>query len=152
MQDHTAFTLRDEYAGTVQPVNDDGDPIGDPIPAYQGGTLALPPDSRSYDVAEKLAGGDGTIVVSTANAPLVDLLRNYPPLKEVAVPAGWNGADDLDDLSKAMLQDEAERLDIPRSGTKPELIDRIKTERARLAAADFTDDDDGNDDQGDPRS
>lgn len=136
---HTAFALTDELAGHVDPDADD------PVPIFQGGVLALPPDGRSYDVAAQLDDGDGTIVVDTANSPLVELLRTYPALQEVAVPDGWRGQDDLDAWTVAMLRDEAERLEIARGGSKNDLVDRIQARRAELAGTPLDTPDEGDD-------
>lgn len=131
--EHVAFTLAEEYAGEVQPVDADGKPAGDPIAHFQGGVLALPPDGRSYDVAAKLADGDGTIVVATTNSPLVELLRAYPALAETAVPEGWDSDVALEDKSLAELRDQAEGLGLSRSGKKAEIIDRVREHQAELA-------------------
>lgn len=132
--EHTAFALRDEYAGTVEIVPEKGaEPVE--VDAFQGGVLAVPPDARSFNVAQRLADGDGLIVVSTANTPLVELLRGYPPLKEVpapegAVPVGY------DDQTVAMLRDELERRDLPRGGSKAELVARLEENDAAREAGD----------------
>lgn len=117
--DHTAFALREEYTGTAEV-------DGEQVPVFQGGVLAIPPDSRSFDVAAKLAEGDGAIVVSTSNAPLVELLRHYPPLKEVAAPEGAIDTTSYADWTVSMLRDELERRSLSRAGTKDELRDRLE--------------------------
>lgn len=143
----TAFTLREDYAGTVEL---DG---GEQVPAFQGGVLAHGPDRRSFDVRAKLEEGNGTIVVESTDEELVELLRHYPPLKEVPVPEDAPLQSGYDDAPVVALRAEAERRGLSKAGTKAQLVERLQAHDEAVAsgdqegAADPTPEDD-NDDQG----
>ena len=106
-----AFALRAEY--------DD----------YAGGQLALP-DGTAFDVLEALERGDGVIV--TDDLRIASRLREYPPLKEVAVPERPAAVETtLDDMTKEQLLalPEAQSIDAAGRLKKPDLVEAIRRER-----------------------
>lgn len=130
--DHTAFALRDRYAGTVEVFPDkDSDPVE--VSTFQGGVLSYGADGRSFDIGQKLEQGDGVIVLSTRNAPLVELLRTYPALKEIPVPAGAVDRTTFEDWTVAMLDDELDRRELPKTGNKPDKVERLQADDRRIA-------------------
>jgi hypothetical protein len=101
--EHTAFALREELAGTVEIVPEEG---ADPVE------------------------------VRTSNTPLVELLREYPALKEVAAPDGAVDSTSYADWTAAMLRDKAEELGLAKGGSKDELRARIEAHEAAALAGD----------------
>lgn len=96
-----AFELRSDFQGTVTL------PDETEVPKFSGGVLAIGPSS--IDVAELLQAGGGTIVVETAQQPLVALLEAYPPLKQCPVPDGVAAVQLYELWSRAALNEEAHR-------------------------------------------
>lgn len=84
MEHLIAFALTEEYAGTVDQIDADGNPHT--VPKFGGGMLAV--GDGDFGVASELQRGDGTITVWAADAPLVELLRAYPALEEVPIAEG----------------------------------------------------------------
>lgn len=82
-EDLVAFTLREEYVGTVVQKEHEDDP-GVEVPAFTGGIIHAGND-RDLDVAEALTE-DGVIVVDLADTQAVAALDSYPPLKRTTVP------------------------------------------------------------------
>lgn len=118
-----AYTLREEFAGTVEQHVEPDDPrvTGDTpddgdglkvieVPLYSGGLINIGPDDETGDlnVAEALEEGDGIIVVDDVDPRAIAALDEYPPLKRVPVPAGRQAdrgwADHKDDDLKAELE------------------------------------------------
>lgn len=100
---HVAYALREDYAGTVEQ-------DGVQVPLYTGGSLAIDDDRQHFDVRAELDDGDGTIVVTETDLPLVIALDQYPPLKRVKVPAGRPPANPYAKVNAAGLRARASEL------------------------------------------
>lgn len=116
-----------------------------------GGVLAYGPDRHSFDVAENLDAGGGKIV--TDDHLLIAALDQYPALKRTTAgdapltalpgvpeeqqPEGAVTPDDAAEIAalkeeydaenRDVLYKEAEKrkLDLPKTATKPEIIDAL---------------------------
>lgn len=112
-----AFALREEFAGTVEQVEEDG---GEPVtvPLYSGGLINIGPDDETGDlnVGEALEEGDGVLVVDDNDPRVVNALDEYPPLKRVPVPAGREVDLGYADRNDADLRAELERRGVTAVG------------------------------------
>lgn len=78
-----AYGLTADYQGDTT-VERDGE--SETVPKFQGGVLAV--GGADFHVADTLAEHGGAIVVYERDRELVDVLDQYPALKQVTVPAG----------------------------------------------------------------
>lgn len=138
-----AYTLREEYAGTIEQVITDPETGAEvervTVPAFTGGVIVIPDDrldSDSFDVRARLDEGDGVIVVDANDVGVINALDEYPPLKRVAVPDGATVTSSLDGLKVADLRRQAELRDLElEAGIKrDELVAGIQAfDRARAS-------------------
>lgn len=89
-----AFTLREEFAGTVEQ-------DGEQVPAFTGGVIRVD-DDRDVSLRDALDEGNGFIVVEEDDAPLVTVLTEAPVLKRVPVP---EGADVINPYAGRLVRD-----------------------------------------------
>jgi hypothetical protein len=76
-----AYALRAEYEGTIKSTDDDENEVE--VDKFRGASFALP-DGRTFNIAERLKDGGGTIVTDD---PLeITYLDDVRVLKKVAVP------------------------------------------------------------------
>lgn len=119
-----AYALREEYAGTVQQIAEEGaDPVE--VPAYTGGVIVVdrgtnpdgssPPDG--FDVREELDANDGVIVVDETDAALIGALDQYPALKRVPAPDDAAIVHGYADRTAGELRGEAKRRGITGAGS-----------------------------------
>lgn len=113
MSDTIAFALRAEFEGTTPVAGDDGATIE--IPTYQGGLLAV--DNSDFDVAAALEAGAGAIVVWSDDTQLAGILAAYPPLKEIATPAGATPVSKYERRTLEDLRNIASLRDIDGAGS-----------------------------------
>lgn len=113
-----AFELRSQYTG-------DGEN------AFAGGQIAIGPLGHTLDVGARLRNSDDGVIV-TADPSEGDALANYPALKEItgerlAVIVNAKTPRPIDEQSsKADMVAKADELGIPSTGTKDELLARIR--------------------------
>lgn len=120
-----AFTLRDEYAGTVVQREDENDE-GREVPVFTGGLITV--SDQDFDVRAELDAGDGYIVVASGNAALVDALDNYPALKRAASPDGAPIASGYDSLKVSDLRAELKRRGVEPGNARKDALVRALTE------------------------
>lgn len=129
-----AFGLTAEYEGTVEV-------DGAEAPRF-GGTLTVPPDGRTFDVAAALRDGNGKIVVTDADPYLLNVLDNYDALKRVALGDADLAAvrSSYEGRILADLRDEAARrgLTIEAGVRKDALIRALVAHDAGISAGDDT--------------
>lgn len=116
-----AYALRADYEGI-----------------FRGGILALDGD-RSFDTAQALEEGDGTIIVDDANIPLVLALDAFPALKRVSLPDNARVSQSAYDAHHLnALRHELRRRGIKVRGniTKQAAIDALVEHDNRLQAGD----------------
>lgn len=108
-----AFALREEFAGEVDQVDpESGEPTT--VSKFQGGVLWV--GDGDFHVKDSLEAGDGTIVVEQGDSTLVELLRHYPPLKEVSAPAGATAISRYERIELDDLRDRARVRGLKGSG------------------------------------
>lgn len=110
-----AFQLRAEFRDT-----------------FAGAHVNAGPNGEALDTAEALKEGDGTIVLADEQAHAIQSLDEHPQFKRVSVPqdaepvAVADGYEELNvdgpDGLKALLR----QRDLPTTGTKDELIERLR--------------------------
>ena len=113
-----AYTLREEYAGTIEQV------ITDPETGAEVERVTVPTFTG------------GVIVVDANDVGVINALDEYPALKRVAVPDGATVTSSLDGLKVADLRRQAELRDLElEAGIKrDELVAGIQAfDRARAA-------------------
>jgi hypothetical protein len=122
MQEMTAYGLRAEYQPT-----DDGEP------RFGGGQLARS-DGTTFDLAEALEEGDGTIVVSGADHNLTTLLDSHPALKRIGVPDGASPTTTpYEARNVPTLREDLRTRDLSTQGRREDLIVRLEADDARIA-------------------
>lgn len=112
----TAFALRTDAADT-----------------FTGGVIALH-DGQSYDLAEHLADGDGTIVVT--DPLLEDLLDSVPVLKHVPIPEGREPESPHASRTAVDLREDLKRRQLDTSGAKADLVARLDASDAAITSGD----------------
>lgn len=141
MSDTVAFALTADYEGTVEvfdTVEDKENGTGRVVDVFQGGIIAIPGRDEDFDVKEHLTAGDGVIVVSAGDAPLVLALDEYVALKRVPAPDaaepvsayGSQRATDLRTLARTR------GIDIPSGSTKDDIVALLEAQDAAVAAGD----------------
>lgn len=142
MSDTVAFALTADYEGTVEvfdTVEDQEAGTGRVVDKFQGGVIAIPGRDEDFDVREHLIAGDGVIVVSAGDAPLLLALDEYTALKRVKAP------DDAADVvsaysgqTKTVLRDLARSrdIDIPGGASKDDIVALLEAQDAAIAAGD----------------
>lgn len=136
-----AYTLREDYAGTVDQVletDKDGNPTRtQTVPVFQGGVIAV--GDSDFNTLEALEEGGGTIVVDEVARPeLVQALDAFPALKRTGVHAEPAVTADYNSRTVADLRDELERRAITGAGNlnKADLVAALEAFDARVAAGD----------------
>jgi hypothetical protein len=133
----TAFALREEMKGETEVELADG--TTETRPTYGGGVLAI--GGTSIDVGELLEENDGVLVVENGQASLVELLKAYGPLKEIAPPKGAKILSLYSTWPRAALLDEARRRELVgytrlNSATLVAVLQRQDAERGAGVVAD----------------
>lgn len=122
-----AFSLTAEYEGTVDSLDEDGEPVT--VTKFRGATFALT-DGTTVNVGEALEAGNGVIV--TDDPEWITHLETAPYLKHVKAP---EQAETIDSLSARRLADlrrlpEARTVDGVDTMSKAHLIAAIEAQRA----------------------
>jgi len=110
-----AYGLRAEYA--------DG---------FLGGVINV--GGRDLDMAEELARGKGRIVVADHDHTAIHVLDSQPALKRVAAEGAEPTVSYWANHTVTQLHEELTLRDLPRTGTKAELVERLEAHAAALAA------------------
>lgn len=126
----TAFTLREDYAGTV-------DQAGEQVPAFTGGLISIDED-RDLDLREALDEGNGFIVIDDSDGALELALIEVPVLKRVPVPEGADVRNPWLERNVRALRAEAKRrgIAVEAGVDKPAIAAGLLEHDRRLAAGD----------------
>lgn len=136
--DLIAYTLREEFAGTVEQETTDG--VVD-VPRYSGGVIRA--GELDIDVPEELLAGDGYIVIDARSQSAAVHLDEYPPLMRVAVPdvhtrptGAFIAAGPYDLANVTELRGDAATRGIEGTGRakREDLVDALEEHDERLAA------------------
>lgn len=126
-----AYTLREEFAGTVTQVLEvdaDGEPTEtQEVPAYSGGLINAGP--FDLNIGEELENGKGTIVVDDVDPRVTSALDEYPALKRTEVPDNADVTVGWDSRNAQELKDELTRRGVSGHGNAPKakLVEALET-------------------------
>lgn len=119
-----AFSLREDHAGEIDVLDDEGNPTGEKRPVFVGATFALA-DGTMFDVGRALADHGG--VIATDEPALITGLSEQPALKKVPVPEKPDLVVSYEARPKAALLELPAARGIQGAGAMPkeELVRRL---------------------------